>query len=358
MFIIDAHLDLAWNALTYGRDYTRSVHETRRAEQTTHVPQINGNCMVGLPQLQQARVGIVFATIFNVPFHRKTATDTIFYKDAETAHRLALQQVDYYRRLAGENPQAFTLIQNQSDLKRVTESWQNPHQSGQIGIVILMEGADPIRKPAEVEFWVEQGVRIIGPAWAATRYAGGTGEPGALTALGFELLERMSALPVILDLSHMTDEGTLAALDRFPGTIVATHANPRRLAEITYPERALPDVVIQRIAERDGVIGVVPYNRFLKTGWALADGKQAVPLEIVAAAADIICQLSGSSRHVGIGSDLDGGLGWEHTPFEMDSCADLPKIAPLLAAKGYNSNDIENFHSQNWLRILQKSLPQ
>jgi membrane dipeptidase len=357
MFIIDAHLDLAWNALVFGRDYTRSVTHTRQIEQFTQIPQLNGTCTVGLPELQKARVGIVFGTIFNLPFHRKTATDTIFYKDADSAHRLALQQVDYYRRLAGENPQAFTLIQNQNDLKRVTESWQNPEQSGQIGIVILMEGADPIREPAEVAFWVEQGVRIIGPAWAATRYAGGTGEPGALTALGFELLERMSDLPVVLDLSHMSDEGTLAALDRFAGSIIATHANPRRLAEISRPERALPDEVIRGIAERDGVIGVVPYNRFLKSGWVTADGKQAVPLETVAAAVDMICQLTGSSRHVGIGSDLDGGLGREHIPQEMDSCADLPKIAPLLAAKGYNSDDIKNFHSQNWLRILQKSLP-
>ena len=59
----------------------------------------------------------------------------------------------------------------------------------QLGLVILMENADPIIEPKQFEEWYERGVRLVGPAWRASRYCGGTGQPGPLTDLGHELLE-------------------------------------------------------------------------------------------------------------------------------------------------------------------------
>ena len=50
---------------------------------------------------------------------------------------------------------------------------------------------------------------------------------------------------------------------------------------------------------------------------------------------DHICQLAGNSEHAGIGSDLDGGYGTEQTPCGLQTIADLQKLAPLLAARGY-----------------------
>ncbi len=68
-----------------------------------------------------------------------------------------------------------------------------------------MEGADPIWEPKQFEEWYERDVRIVAPAWGATRYSGGIGEPGGLTAPGNELLAQMRDLNAILDVSNMAE---------------------------------------------------------------------------------------------------------------------------------------------------------
>src|SRR5215211_1057900 len=97
--IIDSHQDLAWNMLTYGRDYTRSAHETRRLEAVTVVPELNGDCTVGWPEYQRGQVATVFATLFATPARKKEVGDKVVYKDYETAHRLYREQIDLYRKL-------------------------------------------------------------------------------------------------------------------------------------------------------------------------------------------------------------------------------------------------------------------
>ena len=54
--IVDAHEDLAWNALTFGRDYTRSAHLTRQLESGTETPDHAGQAMLGLDDYLRAQV--------------------------------------------------------------------------------------------------------------------------------------------------------------------------------------------------------------------------------------------------------------------------------------------------------------
>jgi len=67
---------------------------------------------------------------------------------------------------------------------------------------------------------------------------------------------------------------------------------------------------------------------------------------------DHICQLAGNYRHVAIGTDLDGGYGREQTPCDLDTIADLQKLSPLLAERGYSSEDIAAILHGNWGRFL------
>ncbi len=355
MFIIDAHQDIAWNVRQFGRDYRGSALAIRLQEAGGPNVHRNGYASLGMAEWVAGQVGIIFATLFVVPDHRKDSWDTEVYADSEQAHTLARAQIDVYRRMEDELENV-RIIRTRQDLETVVASQANPDLlKRELGLVILMEGADPIREPKAVEFWREQGVRIIGPAWARTRYTGGTGEPGGLTADGLELLAVMADQRMILDVSHMTDTGIFEACDLYPGTIVATHANPRRLCTLATPERLLTDEHIVRLAERDAVIGVVPYNKFLKTGWVKADGKRAVSIAKVAAAADHIAQLVGNSNHFGIGSDFDGGFGADSIPHEMDSVADLHLIGQHLQQMGYDDAAVEKFNAGNWLRILRKA---
>jgi membrane dipeptidase len=216
-----------------------------------------------------------------------------------------------------------------------------------------MEGADPIREPRELEWWYERGLRIIGPAWDTTRYAGGTWKGGRLSKLGHELLDAMAELNVVLDVSHLSHESLFEALDVFPGRhVIASHSNPHRFVPTP---RQLPDRAIEGIAERGGVVGVVLYNRFLKHEWS---GRKAdVTLDDVVRMIDHVCQVTGSADHVGIGSDYDGGLGYNDIPAELDTVRDHYKIGLELARRGFAPAQVDQVMRENWLRVLRGALP-
>lgn len=354
MLIVDAHQDIAYNALCYGRDHRDSVQTTRAREGADATPERNGIATNGLPDAILGRVGIVFATLFVAPAKPQPSPwDKLEYKTPREAHDLALKQWDVYQRLADDSD-AIRLIQTARDLDAVLATWADGARAHQQGMVLLMENADPILEPKQFEAWYARGVRIVGPAWQATRYCGGTGEPGGLTALGRELLEIMAGFNAILDLSHMAEQAYLEAVERYEGVMIASHSNPRKFCNT---DRHLSDEMIRLLGARDGVIGVVLYNRFLSNDWRSGDPKRDVPFVTILDAIDHICQVTGSAAHVGIGTDLDGGFGAESTPEGIHTVTDLYKIADGLRARGYSDADIEAITSGNMLRKLRQGLP-
>jgi membrane dipeptidase len=358
--IVDAHQDLAWNMLTFNRDYTRSAAETRQLERGQPAPQHNGDTLLGWADYQLGNVAVVFATLFASPARRSGGEwDSQCYRNQTEAHQRYSVQLDAYHRLVDENSDKFRMLHARSDLQELISSWENRSvEHPPVGLVVLMENAEGVRSVGELELWWERGVRIIGLAWAGTRFCGGTGEPGPLTTEGYHLLDGMAEHGFVLDVSHMDEKAVWQSLDSYPGTMIASHANAGALLKGTESNRFLSDRVIQGLLERQAVIGVVPFNRFLIPGWVASDGRQAVTLEHVFAQIDHICQMSGDAEHVGIGSDFDGGFGLQSVPTEIDTIADLQKLSPLLAQKGYTEEDIAAIMGQNWLNILNDNLPE
>jgi len=209
-----------------------------------------------------------------------------------------------------------------------------------------------------MEDWYQRGVRIIGPAWAGTRFCGGTHEPGPLTPEGYALLEHMAEFNLTLDISHMDEKAALQALDFYSGPVIASHANALSMVKGSDSNRHLTDRLIQGVVERGGTIGVVPSNGFLRPGWKEIGGRASVTLDYVVAQLDYICQMAGNALHAGLGSDFDGGFGLQSVPIEIDTIADLRKIIPLLAQKGYTEADIAAILGGNWLTCLQNNLPE
>lgn len=358
--IVDAHQDLAWNMLTFGREYTRSALETRRLEAGSWAVEKNGDTLLGWPDYQQGSVALVFATLFASPARGQIGDwDAQAYKNVEEAYRTYKKQAELYHRLCDQHPDKFRLFGTRGEMEALLTQWQEPApEAGRaVGLVPLMEGGDGIRNLDELGMWWELGVRMIGPAWKATRFCGGTNEPGPLTRDGFALLEAMQEIGFILDISHMDEPAALQALDRYEGVIIASHANPRAMLRGTESNRHLGDGVLGRLFERGGVTGIVPFNPFLKRGWSKNDRRSDVPLTVVANHIDYVCQLIGSAKHVGIGSDFDGGFGLQETPDSVDTIADLQKLAHILEMRGYNQEDVAAILGGNWLDILRKALP-
>lgn len=349
MLIVDAHEDIAFNAVALRRDYLEPVAVTRAREGASPAD----IATAALPDALEGGVGVVFGTIFVMPAGVENLPDAVVYRTAEEAYAQGHEQLAIYRRLA-EDPRV-SMVGTRADLAAVLAAWEAG--TPRLGIVPLMEGADPIRAPGEVAEWQAAGIRLVGPAWRATRYCGGTGMPGPLTGDGRALVRELGRAGLALDTSHMAEESFWEALDLFEGQVLASHSNCRALVGGQYPERHLSDAMIKALIERDGVIGVVLFNRFLDGSWTRERGKAAVGLEAVVRHIDHICQIAGDARHVAIGSDFDGGFGSEAVPREIDTIADLPRLAGALRGAGFAEDDVAAVMGGNWLRKLEEVLP-
>jgi membrane dipeptidase len=365
--IIDSHEDLATNIITFGRDYRRSAAETRALEIGSSVPENNGDTMLGWEDYQRGQVGLVFATIFSAhEKYRLAGWDATTFIDPAGAHAVCTRQVDAYRKLTGDSSDMFRLISDRSSLASVLEPWEQspsdyPTTTHPVGLLMLMESAEGLKDQAEIEEWCQAGVRMVGPVWAGTRWCGGTREPGRFTPEGFHLLDRMATLGLILDISHMSPESALQALDYYPGPVAASHANAVSLIPgITSPilrNRHLTEEAIRLVIQRDGVIGILPMIPMLVSEWKKGDSRRAATLETVFIQIDHICQLAGNTHHVGIGTDFDGGFGLQSAPEGLDTVADLQKLIPLFERNGYSEADITAILGNNWKRFLEESLP-
>lgn len=238
------------------------------------------------------------------------------------------------------------------DLDIHLELWETDRKPG---LVLLMEGADPIVDPNDLIKWWNRGLRAVGLTFGNTKYgtgvAGGssTFKEGGITVDGYKLLRGMAQLGMIWDISHLTEEGILQGFDIFDGPrVCASHANAQAL---TPTSRHLSDKVIRSVAKRGGVIGLVLYNSFIEPSWK-QDKTQEISLEIhLRRHIEYIANLVGWS-HIGIGSDLDGGFGLEESPVEINSIADLHKVGNIVP-----QNVREGVLGDNWITFLRKSLP-
>ncbi|HWQ47155.1 MAG TPA: membrane dipeptidase [Longilinea sp.] len=362
-YLIDAHEDLAVNILGFNRDYRRSAAETRRLEtDTPNAERNDGEATLGWPDYQQGQVAMVFATLFISPRRLAKDWDTQAYKNPSEARRLHEAQLDAYLRLCDDAPDKFRLVRSQSELRTALEPWKTspanyPQTTHPVGLMMTMEGAEGVESVDDLEYWWERGIRLIGPVWGGGRYCGSNREPGPVTSEGRQFMERMAELGLILDLAHMSEQTILQVLDFYPGVIAATHANARALVKGSTSQRLFSDECIARLVERDAVMGVVPFNVFLVLNWKNTDSRDNVPLALIADQIDHICQIAGDAKHAAIGTDFDGGFGWPNIPAELDTIADMPKLIPILQARGYNDDDIAAIFHGNWERTLERSLP-
>jgi len=346
--------------LRYGRDYTRAAAETRQIEFGSTTVVDTEDSLLGWPDYQRGQIALIFSTLYATPVRMsKSQNKSQVYKTFDEAYQLYREQLMTYHRLTDSIPDKFRLVRSTRDLNLLLDHWNSPAEKEHpVGMVVLIEGAECIRHPSEVEEWHQLGVRLIGPAWVGTRFCGGWREPGPLTKDGHELLSAMADFNITLDLSHMDEQSAIEALDIYPAGIVATHANCLSLLPGSNSNRHLSDRIIEGIIERDGVIGVVPLNEYLKVGWkSKTDSRADVPLNLLANQIDHICQVAGDALHAGIGSDFDGGFGVQSVPQGIDTVADLQNLVSLLQTRGYSETDVLNIFSGNWLMHLQRNLP-
>ena len=352
MLIFDAHLDLSMNAVEWNRDLTRPLEEVRRRETGMNDKSDRGQNLLTFDEMRRGNVGLCIAT--QIGRFVSESNPLPGWNSPEIAWSITQAQLAWYREM--ERLGELVQIRDAAGLERHVELWQNdPPADAPIGYILSLEGADSILSPAHLEQAYDYGLRAIGPAhYGAGRYSPGTGAEGGLTDLGRQLLKQMMELGMVLDATHLTDEAFWEALELFDGPVWASHNNCRALVP---DQRQFSDEQLKALIERDAVIGMAFDAWMMHTGWVrgvTTPQSAGVNLERIVLHVDHICQLAGNARHVGIGTDLDGGYGREQAPYDLESYADLQKLVTILGSRGYSEEDLRGIMHGNWIRRLKE----
>ncbi|MGL4631847.1 MAG: dipeptidase [Leadbetterella sp.] len=365
MFTIDAHLDLATNAMSLNRDLKKSAHQIRDFEIQLGMndTQDRGKGTVALPDLRRGNIGLVLATM--IARHSPKGEQIRNLKlngwhSPEQAYGFAMAQLGWYRVM--EKQGEMVQITTKAALDKHLQLWNDTTVSNDakpIGYILSLEGADSIVDLDFLDMYYQEGLRAIGPAhFGPGRYSPGTHSDGTgLTDLGKQLLPKMESLSMALDATHLTDTAFFEAMDIFNGVVWASHQNCRAIVP---GERQFSDEQLKLIIQKGGVIGGPLDAWMLYPDYKLTgneDSKElGINLEKLVDHWDHICQMAGNSLHIGFGTDLDGLFGLEQSPYDLDTIADISKYQDILQRRGYTDTDIQNIFHANWLRVFNKVL--
>jgi membrane dipeptidase len=261
----------------------------------------------------------------------------------------------YARRTADELVALLFRIEAKSEgalkIARTPEEVEECLGSGVLAAILHFEGAENLGPdPGALGNLYEAGLRSLGLVWSRPNaYASGvpfrfpasrdTG-PG-LTDAGRALVRECNRMGVLIDLSHLNEQGfwDVAGLSEAP--LVATHSNAHALCPTT---RNLTDRQLDAIRGSDGMVGVNFAVAFLREDGA---DDEDTPLETVARHVDYLVERVGIDR-VGFGSDFDGAK----VPRDLGDVSGLPKLLAVLREHGYDDAALEKLAQRNWLRLL------
>jgi membrane dipeptidase len=355
MFIIDAHLDLAMNAMEWNRDLRQTTEAINAREQGMNDKPDRGKAVVSLPALRKGKIGLVVAT--QIARYVAPGNPLPGWNSPQQAWAQTQGQLAWYKAMEAEGE--MVQITDLSSLNKHLQLWNDstvPDDAKPIGYILSLEGADSLVTLKHLETAWQYGLRAVGPAhYGPGRYAQGTDATGFMGAEGRALLREMERLNIILDATHLCDDSFWEAMDHFNGPVWASHNNVRALVP---HNRQFDDRQIKELINRGAVIGGALDAWMMVPGWERGKStpeEKGCRLEVLVDHLDHICHIAGNTLHVGIGSDLDGAFGKEQCPYDVETIADLQKLKTILLNRNFNLQDVENIFSGNWLRFLRKA---
>lgn len=326
-FIVDAHFDLPLD-IAYRRERgERNIIESSYIE-----------------NFRSGGVNLIVAAIY---VHD--------YFLPEMGLRKALDQISYLHDELEEFPGHLRLCRTIGEVRSANDN-------GEIALFLSLEGADPLHNDLGLlRIFYELGVRALGLVWSRRNYvADGAffaavqeGRKGGLTPFGVTLVEKAEQLGMIIDLSHINDEGFSDVMDIVSNPVVVSHSNCRSLADT---KRNLTDKQIRAVGDNGGVIGINSVNMFVDPE------KEKAGVADLIDHVDHIVNICGS-RHVGIGFDICKGFNdflqlKEPLPAYdiIRSHRQLPEFTAGLVDRGYSGKEIKAILGENFLRVYQQVL--
>jgi membrane dipeptidase len=249
-----------------------------------------------------------------------------------------LESIDLFYRKVASAPQT-RVVRTRGEL-------QAAQQAKELGVMLSLEGADGLQADfMSLRILYYLGVRALGITWNHANWAAdGVMEPrkGGLTRKGRTLVKMCNELGIIVDISHLSEQGFWDTVELTEKPLIASHSNAYSVC--AHP-RNLTDEQIRAIIAQDGLMGITFVPWFVKL-----DGAAAV--DDVLRHIEHVCALGGEKQLM-IGSDFDG------VDFHVQGLSNPAEIANLEDAllRAYSEEQTAGFMKNNALRYLMKHLP-
>ena len=268
-------------------------------------------------------------------------------KGTEDPFLTCVRMADLFYQVMEENRDRISPVTTWAEIER---NWKEGRMSA---LLTLEEGEVCQGDPALLRTLYRLGARMMTFTWNYENSLAWPGREGGLPETekglkerGFEILEEMGALGMIVDVAHLSDAGIWDVLRTAKKPFVASHSNARSLASHA---RNLTDEMIRAIAEKGGVIGINYYCNFLED--IPEGGRQISRISRMVEHMKHIRQVGGAGC-IGLGSDFGGIYG----EVEIGNSAGLPRLAEAMESAGFTAGEVEAVFHGNVLRLYREVL--
>jgi len=353
--VIDGHNDLPWKIRT----------DSNSDFQILDIAQSQPQLHTDIPRLKAGGVGAQFWSVW-VPV-------SLGYEGV--ALLTTIEQIELVKKMVATYPQQFEMATTVADIRRI-------HGQGKIASLIGVEGGHCIENSiSNLNHLFDLGAQYMTLThadsldWADS--ATDDAKANGLSPFGKEVILRMNQLGMMVDISHVSAKTMHDVLDTSQAPVIFSHSSARAVAA---SPRNVPDDVLKRIPEHDGVVMVnyfsafvVPkavqvyhagleYKRELQKKYDTAQVNQRYKqwkaehplppgdIDDVLDHIDHLVKVAGW-QHVGIGSDYDGV---SMVPAGLEDVSTYPRITQGLLDRGYTEEQIQGILGENLLRVMEK----
>lgn len=238
----------------------------------------------------------------------------------------------------------FSQVEANSDKIRLAFSGKDilqNYEKGLMSAVMTIEGPAGFGfDPALLEDLYSVGFRISTLGWNEKNPLTGSNiTGGGLTDQGRAYVKEAQRLGMIVDVSHISDEGFWDIVDIAQAPIIASHSNSRSVCDIS---RNLTDDMFLAICKTGGVAGLNLYSQFV--------GKDP-DLDTVCDHVFHFLDLDPSGKHIALGGDLDG---CDSLPSGFEGIQDYPKLAQKLLDRGLSEQTVSDIFWNNAVGVIEK----
>jgi membrane dipeptidase len=320
-----------------------------------------------LARLRQGMVGAQWWSVYVSPS----------LPEAE-AVQATIEQIDVTKRLIARYPDALQLALTAADVEQAMGA-------GRIASLMGMEGGHSIGSSlAVLRQMYAMGARYMtlthGKTLSWADSATDAPQHGGLNAFGMDVVREMNRIGMLVDLSHVSEEAMMDALDVAQAPVIFSHSGARA---ITGHLRNVPDSVVARLPENGGIVMAVALPWFItedlrqhsasraaeearlealypglpdtvEAQLAKWDAENREPVSTISDLADHIDHIRDVAGidHIGIGGDYDG---MPTGPIGMEDVTGYPALFAELAQRGYSQEDLEKIASRNMMRVMREA---